>query len=384
MSIDVFAGVPLIDHHVHGVMSSPLDADGVRSILSESSRPAPEGTSHFQKPVGLAVRKDCAPVLDLPTLAPEADYLARRAELGHEEVNRRLLGQAGVAAWLVDTGNKADAVERPEGMERLSGALAREVIRIEIVIEDVARTASDGADLLAQFRTRLAEAVPSIVGFKSIVAYRVSFKIDQSPISDATARAAADRWLAAFQSGQTQRLDDPDVIRFGLWTAGELARDHRLPIQLHVGVGDDDVVMHACDPTHFTQFIIAMDAWNVPVTLLHCFPFVREAAWMAEVFQNVYFDVGFTVNFTGPQGRTAIREAMEMAPFYKFLYSSDAFGLPELHYLGAVLFRREFNALMAEWLAGGWASEKDVREIGRMVAFENAARIYPGLQALSP
>ena len=383
MPIDFLEGVPLVDHHVHGVMKDPLDASGVMAIMSESSRPPPTGTTNFMKPVGLAVRRECAPVLDLPPLADERAYLERRAELGHDEVNARFLRQSDVAAWLVDTGNRGDDVEQPEGMERISGAMAREVIRIELVIEDEARHAASGADLLARVRDRLAAAARTIVGFKSIVAYRVSFKIDQTPIDDATAEAAADRWLTALNKGETQRLDDVDVIRFGLWTAGDLARTHTLPIQLHVGVGDDDVYMHACDPTHFTDFIKAMDAWDVPVTLLHCFPFVREAGWMAEVFRNVYFDVGFTVNFTGPQGATAVREAMEMGPFYKFLYSSDAFGLPELHYLGAVLFRREFNALMTQWVETGWATEEDGYGIARMIGYENAARIYPGLSGLA-
>ncbi|MEO1198410.1 MAG: amidohydrolase family protein [Pseudomonadota bacterium] len=383
MPIDFFEGVPLVDHHVHGVMNSPLDADGVLAIMSESSRPPPPGTTNFMKPVGLAVRRDCAPVLDLPSLASGQAYLDRRHELGHDEVNARLLTQSGVAAWLVDTGNRSDAVEQPDGMERISGAMAREVIRIELVIEEQAQHATSGADLMARVRDRLTAATKTIVGFKSIAAYRVSFKIDQTPIDDATAEAAADRWLMTLKNGETNRLDDVDVIRFGLWTAGDLARTHKLPIQLHVGVGDDDVYMHACDPTHFTDFVKAMDAWDVPITLLHCFPFVRESCWMAEVFRNVYFDVGFTVNFTGPQGATAIREALEMSPFYKFLYSSDAFGLPELHYLGAVLFKREFNALMTQWVETGWATEDDAYEIARMVGYENAARIYPGLEGLA-
>ena len=33
-----------------------------------------------------------------------------------------------------------------------------------------------------------------------------------------------------------------------------------------------------------------------------------------------------------------LAEALELTPFHKMLYSSDAFGLPELHYLGAAAF----------------------------------------------
>ena len=50
--------------------------------------------------------------------------------------------------------------------------------------------------------------------------------------------------------------------------------------------GDPDIYMHACDPTHFTDFLRAMEAWRVPCALLHNYPFQREAAWLAEIFRT--------------------------------------------------------------------------------------------------
>ena len=148
-------------------------------------------------------------------------------------------------------------------------------------------------------------------------------------------------------------------------------------MQVHVGFGDPDVYMHACDPTHFTDFIASMEKWEVPITLLHNYPFQREAAWLSEVFQNVYYDVGVILNYAAPMSRDILGEALEMGKFSKFLYSSDAFGLSELYYLGALLYRRGLQQIMDRWLREDFCSLKDAEELIRLAAYENARRIYP-------
>ena len=68
-------------------------------LLTEIPDRPPPGTSCFDSPLGFAVRRWCAPVLDLEPLAPAAVYLDRRGELGSAEVSRRLLrGREGPLA----------------------------------------------------------------------------------------------------------------------------------------------------------------------------------------------------------------------------------------------------------------------------------------------
>ena len=173
------------------------------------------------------------------------------------------------------------------------------------------------------------------------------------------------------------RLDDATIIRHLLWTAGEVCRKRQFPLQSHVGVGDADILMHACDPTHFTPFIAAMDEWDVPITLLHCFPFMREACWLSEVFRNLYYDVGFTLNFAAPQSEVILAEALEMGKFSKMLYSSDAFGLPELYYLDPFSSGGPSRASSTAPIAEDFCSAQDADEIVSLIASENARRIYP-------
>ena len=51
--------------------------------------------------------------------------------------------------------------------------------------------------------------------------------------------------------------------------------------------------------------------------LLHCYPFHREAGYLAQVFPHVYFDVGLAVNYTGRAAGAVLAESLELAPFGK-------------------------------------------------------------------
>jgi predicted TIM-barrel fold metal-dependent hydrolase len=65
-----------------------------------------------------------------------------------------------------------------------------------------------------------------------------------------------------------------------------------------------------------------------------------------------------------------------MAPFSKILYSSDGFGPAELHFLGAVLWRRGIHRVLREFVDNGDWSETDAIRVVDLIARENAARIY--------
>ena len=140
----------LIDHHCHGVVTAALDRPGVEALLTEAPGPPPPGTSMFDSPLGFAVRRWCAPLLDLEPSAPAGRYVQRRAELGPDEVNRRLLRAAGVDAWLLDTGYQTSQVLTPGQMAQASGTPAHEVIRLEAVADQVAGGGAGAGDFAAR------------------------------------------------------------------------------------------------------------------------------------------------------------------------------------------------------------------------------------------
>ena len=121
------AGLKLVDHHCHGVMDNELDRDTFESLLTEADWAGPLGGTLFDSQIGFAVRRWCAPVLDLAPHACAEDYLARRAELGTGEVNRRFLEAADLGALCVDAGFAPESLETPgkDGSAR-GGACVRD------------------------------------------------------------------------------------------------------------------------------------------------------------------------------------------------------------------------------------------------------------------
>jgi len=365
--------LPLTDHHCHGVMTSDLDRPAFEALINEGFDPPPEGTSHLDSPVGLAVRRWCAPVLDLEPLAAPERYLERRAELGGEEASRRLLRKAGLGQLIVETGYRSSEVTDARRTGELAGVPASEVVRLEAVAEQVVASGVDATGYADAFRSELAARCARAVGLKTIVAYRGGFAFDPRPPAEAAVAEAAGRWLAAGGG----RLTDPVLLRFGIWAGAELARDHTMPLQVHSGWGDPDLTLHLADPSLLTDLVKDLGRMGVNVVFLHCYPYHRQAAYLAAVLPNVYFDVGEAITYLGPSATRLLAEALELAPFTKQLYSSDAFGLAELYLIGAAHFRHGLAEVLGGWVADGRCSEADAEQIAELIAAGNAARLYP-------
>ncbi|MER1997699.1 MAG: amidohydrolase family protein [Arthrobacter sp.] len=363
-------GAPLIDHHCHGVMARPLQRAEFEDLATESSWPGPAGTTFFDTQLGFAIRRWCAPVLGLkPHAAPE-EYLERRTELGAETVNSLLLTAAGLDTVLVETGYRGDEITSPAQTAALARAEHGEVVRLERIAEEVAAAGTEPGTFAADFATALKERSVDAVGVKSIMAYRYGLDFDPERPSDRDVEAAAAQWLSA--AGSEPRMDHPVLLRHLLWAAVDLGK----PIQFHVGYGDADVDLHRCNPLNMTSWLRAVRTRDVPVMLLHCYPFQREAGYLAHVFPHVYADVGLAVNYTGSRSDAVIAESLELTPFHKTVFSTDAFGLPELYFLGAHLFRRGFDRVVGRWVEAGEWSVEDAERVAHLIGHANAERAY--------
>ncbi len=357
------AQVRLVDHHAHGCWVSAGDRPRFENALNEANvAPLADFDSGFDTQLGFALRAHCAPLLGLsPHVDPDA-YWGRRCELGEDELARLFLPAAGVSDWLVDTG-LSDGVADVAGVAEWSGGRAHEVVRLEEVAEQAAHAGGDYADAFRDILDRRAE---SAVATKSILAYRGGFDGDLSePTSQQVAEAAA-RW----RDRGGVRLTDRVLLRFGLHEALRVGK----PLQLHVGLGDRDCDLHKTNPMLLLDFLRLCA--GTPVVLLHCYPFEREAGYLAQAFNEVYVDGGLAVNHLGARARAFIARLVELAPFRKILYSSDGFGPAELHFLGAHLWRNGIRDVLDGFVRAGEWSETDAIRVIDLIAHRNAVRVY--------
>jgi hypothetical protein len=370
---DVVEGVALVDHHCHGVLVDDPDDAQFDAMLTEGG-PAP-GQTNFDTPVGLSVRRHCAPLLDLERHAPPAEYLRRRRELGAAEVNRRFLAATGTGVFGVDTGFRPQGLTGPGELAALAGldpGRGRVVVRLEQVAEEMAGDGVEAGEFGAAFGVALETTTREqrAVGVKTVAAYRCGLDWDPRRPAPAEVAGATARWLARDRGTGGLRLDEPVLVRHLLWTAVDLG----LPIQFHIGYGDADIRMHRVDPSLLTDWL---HLHRVPVLLLHTWPYHRQAGYLASVHPHVHHDVSLILHNVGrSRGAAILAEAMEVAPFTKLLYSSDAYGLAELYHLAATGFRAALAQVLDERVSAGEWSGADASRMAELVTAGNARRVY--------
>ncbi|HVK19797.1 MAG TPA: amidohydrolase family protein [Actinokineospora sp.] len=358
-------GLPLVDHHCHGIVPHDLDHRGFAALLGEGRG---RGGDPLDSMLGLAIRKWCAPLLDLAPHSTAAEYTARRLDLGAEAVAIRLLRAAGVTDWLVDTGYPPEAALPG----RLGGGTDHEVVRVEQVAETLA---ARGELTLDTLRAELADRGEHAVAFKTVIAYRGGLAVPATRPADSDARKAADSWL---QSGQA-RLTDPVLLAWLLHETAATGASLGLPLQVHTGFGDDDLRLDRANPVLLSDFLRSTKDSGVTVALLHCWPYHREAGYLAHVFGHVRVDVGLAVPLVGARAGAVYAELLELAPFPSVLYSSDGCGVPETHHLGATLFRHHVGRLIDSWIGDDLIATDDAERLVQAIAADNARAAYPHL-----
>jgi len=125
--------VPLVDHHCHGLVRTPITAEVFEDLATESDTGQPDGFTVFDSPLGVAIRAECGPLLGLPRHAAPADYLAARSALGDAEAARRLLAGTGISRYLVETGYRSDDILSPAETAGLGGGTSSQVVRLEVI-----------------------------------------------------------------------------------------------------------------------------------------------------------------------------------------------------------------------------------------------------------
>lgn len=359
---DHVANLRLVDNHVHGFWTSPVSREAFENGLNEANTEALAGfDSGFDTQLGFAVRAHCAPLIGLPRHAQPDDYWLSRSRHSPTELAGSFLSAAGVDDWLVETG--IGGVAGIDSVRAASGGSAHEVVRLEQVAEQAAAAGGDYADA---FCDMLGERAAAAVATKTVLAYRGGFDRDLSePAASEVAEAAA-RWRAAGGG----RLTDPALLRFGIHQALRLGK----PLQFHVGLGDRDCDLHRANPILLLDFLRA--SGDTPIVLLHCYPYEREAGYLAQAFNHVYLDTGLSVNHLGARAAAFLARTLELAPFRKLLYSSDGFGPPELHYLGSRLWRDGMAEVLQGFVDRGQWDSGDAARAATLVGRDNARRLY--------
>jgi hypothetical protein len=300
--------------------------DEFRGMFSES--PDPKQWPHI--PSGVTYRRAIGELASFLGCEPtEAAVYERRLQSDFSGYASALLRATNTEALFVDDGYPPPGEGTTwQQLGELAGCVARPVLRIERVAEEDPGTVGEEV---------AAARGNGYVALKTISAYRTG--LEEERIRDFVIAALA----ANEQTGAP------------------------LPVQVHCGFGDWDLYLPRADPGHLKPVIERFR--RTEFVLLHCYPFVREAGWLAHVYGNVYFDLSLTIPHVSRPAEM-LREALELAPASKLLYASDAARTPELYYLAAKWWREALAEVLPE-LFGDDAGPAAVR-----ILRDNARGLY--------
>lgn len=289
----------------------PASLDEFRGLFSES--PDPRQWPHIA--TGVTYRRAIAAIAEHLGCEPEERVVyERRLAADPREYARSFLAATNTELLLLDDGYPPTDAGTPwDEFAAWVRIPARPILRLEThSLDDAARARDDG-----------------YVALKTIAAYR----------------------------GGLDRVSDHVVDAL----AANDASGAPLPVQVHSGFGDSDLQLWRADPSYLKPLIERFR--ETTFVFLHCYPFVREAGWLAHVYGNVYFDLSLTIPHVS-RPVAALQEALELAPVSKLLYASDAARTPELYLLAAAWWRDALAEVLTD--------EADARLILR----ENALRVY--------
>jgi uncharacterized protein len=330
--------IPILDHHAHLFFreevwrSTPLEA-----YLSEAYDPVmlerfvPDTVTARRGVRELAGFYGCEPIRD--------EVLKARARWNLADLARKMFAQSNISQVLIDDGVWPEAMIGLEDFSGMTLVPVRRVLRCEFELAKLVEASGNVAGLFEKFERLLREAAPSLIGLKSIIAYRTGLDIGHHGAHDL--EVAFTDLKHDLEPGKTPRINNKSLLDEMLWVALRVARDTDLPIQFHTGYGDPDLDLRLANPLHLRPIFESPDLAGVKVVMLHCYPFVKEAGYLASVYPGAFMDLGLTIPYMSTHAMlTSTLEALHLAPITKILFSTDASRTPELYWLAARQGRR--------------------------------------------
>jgi predicted TIM-barrel fold metal-dependent hydrolase len=375
MLLEEWKAVGAVDHHCHPLRRWPFQLTPVelRSAFTEAIDPelAEKQVIHtaaYHAAIRLiAAELECEPA--------EKAILERRNGGDPGGYARHLFAATNTEVMLVDAGfASADAFTLDE-QQRALGIPQREIVRLETLAESLVKSVSDPRDWFAATRQKLQQGVEQgAVGVKTICAYRASLRLrpvdtDALGVAFTALKLRADR-------GEILRLTGNALCHALLFEAALECQALDIPLQVHCGFGDPDEDLAETSPLGLRPLFVDSAYRGLQITLLHCYPYHRAAAYLCSVFANVYMDLSLAIPFAALDGARAMKEALGLCPFTKLLYASDATRYPEVYLVAATLHRQALAEALAELIDRNVLSMPDAITAGRQVLVENARQLY--------
>ncbi|PIA97791.1 Protein fluG [Cercospora beticola] len=339
-----------------------------------------------------------------PVIDNHAHNLLRLEQLKQEDFLSATSEATGTQIILIDDGLIGD-FHPYDWHDQFVASPCKRIVRIEAIASEILHglhkaeklpvgiaIADEEACSLAwiAFITAFEEAIvayledDAVVGFKSVICYRTGLDIEfgsDLEVSETALRSFMRHYLPRCVENkfrvETKGMNDALVISTcKLLQASSRQNGVAKPLQFHTGFGDNDISLLDSNPAVMQDFIKVYP--EVPIVLLHSsYPYTRDAGYLATVYKNVFLDLGEVFPQVSRDGQEQIiRQALEITPTSKLLWSTDAHHFPETYYLGNVQGRAALEKVFCEYVEQGDLSVHEAVGAAKRILFENSNSLY--------
>jgi predicted TIM-barrel fold metal-dependent hydrolase len=372
------SNIALADNHCHGIYQTqaPGDLTAWRGLFTESFDPAMRSTHVATTLFYRRLIREMAAFFEC--VSTEEAVLAARQQHDDQSLISKFLRAANFDVLFIDKGfPPPEMLLSDTTVSDLANCRVAPMLRVELLME---RLIAEN-DTLSAVTEALRSALNDVrgqgyVALKSIVAYRTGLDIRTWSIDDVEEAFAVAR--REVQERGSVRLSYKPLLDTLLHATFAEAARQELPVQFHTGYGDTDADMLLANPLNLRAVLERSEYRGMQVVLLHeSYPYTRQGAYLATVYENVYLDLSYGIPYLGYHEMLEFtRTAMSVAPFTKLLYSSDAVGVPEIHWISALNGRSILGQVLGECVAHGDLSSTEAEQAGMAVLHDNATRLY--------
>jgi len=364
----------LIDHHAHSLRDDFLqvDAIGMRQAFSET-RSLAQLQDHVIDSVSyIDYIGRLGRFLDVKG---EEAILQLRERMNESDYVNMLLDDASIGAFIIDDGL---ASERFISLPKFAALCERPTFRcrrIETALEETLLRSSNFDQVEELFPKVLLEEGPhKIVSLKTIAAYRGGLDLAQTSRDE----AASDflRTKNALVVRGKPRINRGDLYHYFLQESFALAQKENLPVQIHSGLGDQDQDLIYANPLHLRRILETPRFSRTRFIFLHCYPYVKEAAYLSSIYPNVFMDISLVSFVASPAVSGCFAEALAQAPASKILASTDGHTLPETYWYGAHTIKRSLESALLALVRDESLDAETASSIAGMILHANATRLY--------
>ncbi len=368
--------IPIYDHHAHALFREDVWRGAqFEAYFTEAYDPVilkdfvPDNVFYRRSLRDLAGYYGCAP--------SRAAILEARASWDYGELSRKMFEDAGIEKLLLDDGIWPERLMSVQDCGAFVGVPAKRLLRFESELALMVEGYDTIGALFAAFEAHLRALAPRLAGFKSAIAYRTGLNVEHhAPFELERAYHDLRRDL---EPGVKPRITSKAILDEMLWVGLRVAAEVGLSVQFHTGYGDPDLDMRLANPLHLREIFEVRDLAGLRVVMLHCYPFVREAGYLASVYPGAYLDLGLTIPYTSAHAMMeSVQHAMHLAPLTKILFSTDAQRTPELFWLAARYGRRVIAQALERTVADGDLTAPEADWAAVRFLNGNAKALYDG------